>query len=62
MKSEPIFTSESGPVLYARHFSWPVLTSNAVTRPRTPNSPPEMPAMTVSLITIGALVIVEPSL
>jgi hypothetical protein len=34
----------------------------AVTRPRTPNSPPEMPAMTTSLMTIGAFVIVSPFL
>jgi hypothetical protein len=55
-------TSSSGPVLYMRHICLPVFTSLAVTKPRTPNSPPEMPEITLSLITIGAAVIVWPAL
>ena len=34
--------------------------SYAITRPRTPNSPPEMPVSTLSLKTCGALVLVSP--
>ena len=45
-------TSASGPVLYMRQICLPVLTSLAVTNPRTPNSPPLMPEITLSLITM----------
>src|SRR5882672_11782337 len=34
--------------------------SYATTRPRTPNSPPEIPVSTLSLNTCGALVLVSP--
>src|SRR5437773_1634879 len=37
----------------------PVLTSLAVTNPRTPNSPPLMPVSTLSLMTSGAIVIAQ---
>ena len=47
-----------GPVLYMRQICLPVFTSLAVTNPRTPNSPPLMPEITLSLITIGAEVMV----
>jgi hypothetical protein len=38
-------------VLYIRQTCLPVFTSFAVTNPRTPNSPPEMPEITLSLMT-----------
>src|SRR6188508_2950779 len=53
-------SSVSGPVLHAVHTFLPELTSYAISRPRTPNSPPEMPVITLSLNTCGALVFVSP--
>src|SRR5690606_7680609 len=52
--------SLSGPVLHAVQTFLPVLASYAIRRPRTPNSPPEMPVMTLSLNTCGAFVFVSP--
>ena len=49
-------------MLYIRQICLPVLTSFAVTKPRTPNSPPQMPEITLSLMTIGAEVTVWPLL
>src|SRR5688572_33295955 len=53
-------SSLSGPVLHAVHNCLPVFTSYAMRRPRTPNSPPEIPVSTLSLNTCGALVLVSP--
>ena len=39
----------SGGVPAIVHWGAPLLASKAETRPRTPNSPPEMPAITISL-------------
>src|SRR6185437_11600732 len=55
-----ISMSSSGPVLHAFHTTRPVFRSYAVRRPRTPNSPPEIPVMTRFLKTCGALVLVSP--
>jgi hypothetical protein len=54
--------SESGPTLYARHFSFPVVRSIAAIQPRTPISPPLDPTITLFFTTIGAIVIVSPRL
>src|SRR6185312_112728 len=54
--------SLSGPVLHAVHAFLPVFRSYAIRRPRTPYSPPEMPVITLSLKTCGALVFVSPIL
>src|SRR5579864_8794570 len=53
-------SSLSGPVLHAVQAFLPVLRSYAMSRPRTPNSPPEMPVITLSLNTCGAFVLVSP--
>ncbi len=53
-------SSLSGPVLQAVHAFFPVFKSYAIKRPRTPYSPPEMPVITLSLKTWGALVLVSP--
>src|SRR5215467_8401574 len=50
----------SGPCEWARHARRPLFKSYAVTWQSTPNSPPEMPIRTLSLITIGADVPVSP--
>jgi len=39
-----------------RHFSFPVAASKAARNPRTPESPPDVPTMTLSFTTSGALV------
>src|SRR5438552_2193285 len=57
-----ISTSAWGQEESASQTSCPVLTAYAVTRPRTRTSPPEIPAITMSLMTIGALGMVEPVL
>src|SRR3954470_23198867 len=55
-------TSESGPVWYARQATAPVPASSAVSHPRTPISPPELPTSTFPFTTSGAIVIVSPML
>src|SRR5262249_44280174 len=52
--------SLSGPMLQPVHTFLPSLMLYAITRPRTPNSPPEIPVSTLSLNTCGALVFVSP--
>src|SRR4029078_11706868 len=54
--------SLSGPVLYAVHSSLPLARSSALSQPRTPISPPELPTSTLPFTTSGAIVIVSPVL
>src|SRR5439155_26960338 len=54
--------SSSGPVLYAVQSSLPLARSSALSQPRTPISPPELPTRTLPFTTRGAIVIVSPML
>src|SRR3569833_921730 len=62
LKSGPISTSVSGPVLKAFHLIAPFLASTAVSQPRTPYSPPLLPTRTLPFTTSGAMVMVSPLL
>jgi len=44
----------------ARQACLPVAASSAVSQPRTPYSPPELPTITLSFTTSGAIVIDSP--
>src|SRR5262249_47295587 len=48
-------------IVYVVQRSAPVLASKALTKPRTPNSPPATPVKTISFTTSGAPVMLYPS-